>query len=83
MARLRSCTIERTWVGRSITDIDWKGNDLKQLIEEEIADVAACIGYVVAEMGLDEAFIQERLDMKMAKFYHWKQVGEDNGESHE
>jgi len=54
----------------------WDGTDLRQRLQEEIADVLAASAFVVAVNGLDEAAIQARVQEKLQRFNRWHELGD-------
>ncbi len=54
----------------------WDGTDLKQRLEEEIADVLAAAEFVMAFNALDTDAIFERQRIKMVRFTQWHTYGE-------
>lgn len=49
----------------------WDGQDLKQRLTEEIADVVAACELVSRLHGLDKKSIHQRADKKLAQFLDW------------
>jgi NTP pyrophosphatase (non-canonical NTP hydrolase) len=49
----------------------WDGSDLRQRLQEEVADLSAAIDFVIMHCGLDEAAIVARSAEKLAKFERW------------
>lgn len=54
----------------------WDGTNLKERLEEEIADANAAMVFVASKHGLDELRIHERFKMKLERFRAWDR-GED------
>ena len=50
----------------------WDGTNLKDRIEEEIADVMAACLFVQEMNNLDMEKIQERIEKKLALFHEWQ-----------
>lgn len=57
----------------------WDGSNLKERIEEEIADVLAACAFFIETGGLDRDKIAIRRHEKEALFWKWHQAQEDNG----
>lgn len=53
---------------------DGKG-DMKERLEDELADLAAAMHYVSEENGLDAQRISERAQMKLDQFREWGLTG--------
>jgi NTP pyrophosphatase (non-canonical NTP hydrolase) len=49
----------------------WDGSDLRQRLQEEIADVVAAVVFVAAANKLDEDAIEARIDEKVETFKRW------------
>lgn len=56
---------------------DAKG-DLRERLQDEIADVMASIDFVTEKLGLDLNAITMRADMKCARFAKWDLTGDDD-----
>lgn len=53
----------------------WDGSNLKDRLEEELADLSAAIGFVIAACELDEAAIERRCMLKLETFIQWHREG--------
>lgn len=49
----------------------WDGSDLRERLEEEIADLLAAAHFVIGKNGLDWLRIGERREMKLKMFNEW------------
>jgi NTP pyrophosphatase (non-canonical NTP hydrolase) len=49
----------------------WDGTNLKQRLEEELADLQAAIGFVIGHCDLDVSVITERATRKILQFSSW------------
>lgn len=58
-------------IGFGKLDRHWDGTDLKDRLEEEIADVRAAALFVVETNGLDRARIEARVAAKLQTFRDW------------
>ncbi len=54
----------------------WDGSNLKDRIEEELADLGAAIDFVVFWCNLSSEKIEKRRRVKLDKFQEWKRVGQ-------
>lgn len=50
----------------------WEKRDLLPEIEDEVADVLACLVFFMKENSLDVKRILERTQMKLVKYNEWK-----------
>ena len=49
----------------------WDGSDLRQRLEDEIADVCAAVDFLILANGLDQDRIRQRAGGKLALFQGW------------
>lgn len=64
-------------------DIHWDGTNLKERLEEEIADVRAACRAVMENHGLDTLAISRRELQKLATFRYWQNGGTEASPSRE
>lgn len=57
----------------------WDGTDLRQRLEDELADVQAAIYFAVDLNGLDRDRMLQRTADKLALFKHWQQEHAGSG----
>jgi len=50
----------------------WDGSNLRERMEEELADLIAACKFVIQHNCLDSAKITERTDMKLELFNKWQ-----------
>lgn len=63
----------------SAGDVDhWDGTNLKERLEEEVADVMAAIAFVIHRNDLDINRILERKERKSKLFDRWHREGDNN-----
>ena len=55
----------------------WDGSNLKERLEDEIADVMAASSIVTANLHLDQERMIERSKQKIALFTYWQGGGKD------
>jgi len=60
----------------SVLGQHWDGTNLKERLEDEIADMIAAARFVALKHSLDEQRINQRFEMKLAQFKRW-----DNGDA--
>jgi NTP pyrophosphatase (non-canonical NTP hydrolase) len=56
----------------------WDGQNLKNSLEEELADLIAAIKFVIGHCELDERKIEERIVYKLGRFVTWHNLGAYN-----
>lgn len=56
----------------------WDGSQLKEMLEEEIADMVAAARFVTVHCELDGNAIQRRIIQKLARFNQWHHLGSYN-----
>jgi NTP pyrophosphatase (non-canonical NTP hydrolase) len=49
----------------------WDGSNLRERLEEELADLAAAISFVIETNGLDIGRVFERRQRKLEQFHRW------------
>lgn len=49
----------------------WDGSNLRERLQDELADVIAACRFVISRNGLDVAAIEKRVDAKLALFNKW------------
>jgi len=54
------------------------GEDLKVRLENELADTLAAIEFVSRNCKLDQSRMRQRVEMKMARFDRWHELGATN-----
>lgn len=52
-------------------DVHWEGTNLRERMQEEIADLIAACTFVIEKNGLDSKFIADRVAHKLDLFQHW------------
>jgi NTP pyrophosphatase (non-canonical NTP hydrolase) len=57
------------------SDSHWDGSNLKERLEDEIADVRAACFTVAVNFGLDEERIANRMQYKKSLFDYWHRGG--------
>jgi len=59
-------------LGSRGVEVHWDGSNLRERLEEEIADLLAACVFVVEENGLDRDAIDGRAERKLALFQGWQ-----------
>lgn len=52
----------------------WDGSNLKEKLEEELADLSAAILFVMAKNNLDQLVINRRIAQKLELFERWHEA---------
>ena len=61
----------------------WDGTDLRQRLEDEIADMQAAAAFLVTHSGLDSGRVTSRAAGKLTMFEHWHRDGVDGSIRHD
>src|SRR5690242_1418707 len=56
----------------------WDGSNLKEKLEEELADMFAAARFVIDQCGLDEQKMAARVLFKLQRFLTWHNLGATN-----
>jgi NTP pyrophosphatase (non-canonical NTP hydrolase) len=56
----------------------WDGTNLRELLQNEIADVIAACAFVVDKNGLDQGAIEARVKAKLERFERWHTLPDGN-----
>lgn len=52
-------------------DLHWEGTNLRERMQEEIADLLAACAFVIEQNGLDSNYIADRVSRKLGLFRQW------------
>jgi len=53
----------------------WDGSNLRERLQEELADLLAAVRFVIVTCTLDSDAIEKRADEKKAQFWEWHRRG--------
>lgn len=72
------CQVSGKLIATNGQEEHWDGSNLRQRIEDELADLMAACQFVIDHNNLDAEAIKRRADQKLALFAEWHKSKSDN-----